>query len=61
MINMIKLYFIGFIISLIGTLGGLIFIFASNSINEMQTLALIGGVICTFGNFVAICMETTNS
>ena len=58
---MIKLYFIAFCVSLIGTIGGSIFVFTSNSINEMQTLALIGGCICTYGNFVLICMETTNS
>jgi len=60
-VNMIKLYFLTLCLSLIGTVGGSIFVLTSNSINEMQVLALIGGVICIFGNFVAICMETTNS
>ena len=56
---MLKNYtlFLGFYFSLTATLTGFISILFSNAINELQTITLIGGLLCTYSFFVAIILE----
>jgi glucose uptake protein GlcU len=57
---MIKLYLVIFGVSLSATMFGCAVVVLNPAVvSEQHIIALIGGALVSFGNFIAICMEVT--